>query len=829
MKFYTSFNLYKNKMYVRGYDGSRRFSEKVPLKPYLFIESKEGDYFTLSGKTAGKIEFDSSWEARQFIEKYKDVEGFKYYGLTNFEYPFINDEFPGKIEYNPEHIKVASIDIETAFDDDGFPNPQIANKEITAISLECNNIFHVFGTKPFKHNRKDVFYYQATDEKDMLYLFLKVWKHIDPDVVTGWNCMPINTPVWGKNRIEPLFNCNNKLYDSNVVQHGPINNKKLIKINLSNGHTIETSIDHRFPIISCDKNKYTSFGFGKKENAVIHNDVSVSKMIEIFEKETIFLEMPYHENLNMDNLSFSDNALYLAGLVYTDGSLKNKNKCTDGFTVYQSDYDFLSKLDKFGITTSIIGPYKNCYSRYIKWSNLENVYELIYNKNNKKELNLYLLSSLSRRQFLIFLSGLLDGDGFISKNLFGFCDFTSNGIKSLYELLSWNGIFSYKNKNNVLRFFIKKDELSLTKDSRWKEFVPKEPSARNSSQKASQIKFKNIGKNKVVSVVSIDVTDEMVEMTDIETDTHYFIASGVRTHNCDFFDIPYLINRLQKVDMVKEELSPWNIINSRIIKDMQGEDVKIYDILGVEVLDYMVLYKKFTPNKKESYSLNYIAHEELNKEKLDYSEYKDLMHLYRDNYQLFIEYNIRDTALVSELEEKLGFIKRVFAFAYDAKVSYRDTLATVRPWDAIIHNYLMDKKIVVPPFIHKSKNQQIMGAYVKEPIPAKYNYIVSFDVASLYPSLIMGYNIGPETLLARSNGFDFNKLLTSEYNTEKFKENDACITGNGVVYTTKFQGFLSALMNQIFADRQVFRKKMIEKEKFIENIKKELNKRGLSY
>jgi hypothetical protein len=143
-RFYTNFYSRGNKIYLRGYQNGKRISEEVDYQPYLFIPSEKGDYKTLDNKKVGKVNFSSMKEARDFVKRYSEVSNFTFYGLTNYQYVFINDEYPGQIDYDPELVSVVTIDIEVA-SDDGFPDIKQASKPITAISLRKNGKNIVFG------------------------------------------------------------------------------------------------------------------------------------------------------------------------------------------------------------------------------------------------------------------------------------------------------------------------------------------------------------------------------------------------------------------------------------------------------------------------------------------------------------------------------------------------------------------------------------------------------------------------------------------------------------------------------------------------------------
>jgi DNA polymerase elongation subunit (family B) len=476
--FYTSAFLHYNDICLRGYENGKKIQRKIPCKPYLFINSKKEDstYRTLKGKYVDRVDFSSINEAKDFIKRYESVSGFDVYGLTNWIYTFLNDTYPGTIEYDPNLISIINIDIEVAADD-GFPDPKIADKEITAITLQYGDTYVVLGCGHFVTDNPNIKYIKCENEISLLLKFIDVWRNINPDIVTGYN----------------------------------INN----------------------------------------------------------------------------------------------------------------------------------------------------------------------------------------------------------------------------------------------------------------------------------------------------------------------FDIPYLVNRIRRTlnETMVNKLSPWDIVEKReIVFAKTKKTDTVYDIMGVTALDYLELYKKFSFTNQESYRLDYIAFIELGVNKIDYSEYGSLLDLYKQNYQKFIEYNIRDVELVKKLDDKLGLIAQVMAIAYDAKVLYLDSMTSVRIWDVIIHNYLLDQRIVIPQKRPSSKEKNIAGAWVKEPLIGMHNWVVSFDLNSLYPHLIMQYNISPETYhgsLDINEDIVVDKILNGyldEYKGELLSNNLTC-SGSGVLFEKNIQGFLPKLMNKMYDDRVIYKNKMIEAKK----------------
>jgi DNA polymerase elongation subunit (family B) len=256
----------------------------------------------------------------------------------------------------------------------------------------------------------------------------------------------------------------------------------------------------------------------------------------------------------------------------------------------------------------------------------------------------------------------------------------------------------------------------------------------------------------------------------------------------------------------------------------KGRKHTTFDVGGVTQLDYLDLYKKFTYKAQESYRLDYIAEVELGQKKLDHSEFDTFKDFYTQGWQKFIEYNIVDVELVDRLEDKMKLIELALTMAYDAKVNYADVFYQVRMWDNIIYNYLKKRNIVIPPKSKSQKDEKYAGAYVKEPVPGKYDWVVNFDLNSLYPHLIMQYNISPETLVdQRHPTVTVDKILNQQISFEMYSDYAVC--ANGAMFRKDVRGFLPELMEKMYQDRVIFKKKMIDAKKEYEKTKnKELVK-----
>ena len=489
-KFYTNVHLHKSEILVRGYEDGVRFTKAVPYEPYLFepnpvytAKAVHTPYKTLKGEPVYRHDFNNVYEARDYIKKYQGVDGKQIYGLNNFVYTYICDEYPDAVDYDPKIISTVSIDIEVE-SEGGFPDIELADRMVTAITLRKRGQSIVFGLKDYRVEQTNVTYVKCKDEHDLLGRFLTIWQsaHIDPDVVTGWNI--------------------------------------------------------------------------------------------------------------------------------------------------------------------------------------------------------------------------------------------------------------------------------------------------------------------------------------------------------EFFDIPYLVNRIRRQmgDTSAKRLSPWGILTQRNLEIM-GKEYTVYTPVGINIIDYLQAYKKFSFAQSESFKLDHIAFVVLGERKLDYQElgFETLDEFYKGDYQNYINYNIRDVELVDKLDDKLKFIEQIFAIAYDGKVNYADAFTSVRMWDTIIHNYLMKDGIVVPITAVQQKDEMIVGAYVKDPRVGKTDWVVSFDLNSLYPHLIMQYNISPETKIGELPGLSIENILEGSLNDPKIKEyihkKNYTIAASGIMFNRDKQGFLPTLMQSMYNDRVVYKNKMLDAKKKYEKEK----------
>ena len=298
--------------------------------------------------------------------------------------------------------------------------------------------------------------------------------------------------------------------------------------------------------------------------------------------------------------------------------------------------------------------------------------------------------------------------------------------------------------------------------------------------------------------------------------------------NIQLFDMPFIAKRIDRVlgEKLAKRLSPWGLVSQKEVY-IKGRRQVFYDIGGITQLDYLDLYKKFTYTNQESYRLDHIANVELGQKKLDHSEFDTFKDFYTHGWQKFVEYNIIDVELVDRLEDKMKLIELALTMAYDAKVNYSDVFYQVRMWDTIIYNYLKKKGVVIPPKVSSNKDEKYAGAYVKEPKPGVYDWVVSFDLNSLYPHLIMQYNISPETLLdERHPTASVDKILSEQISFEMYKQYAVC--PNGAMFRKDKKGFLPELMEKMYGERVIFKKRMLKAKQQYEKTPTEALKKEIS-
>jgi len=307
-----------------------------------------------------------------------------------------------------------------------------------------------------------------------------------------------------------------------------------------------------------------------------------------------------------------------------------------------------------------------------------------------------------------------------------------------------------------------------------------------------------------------------------------FSPDVVTGWNCRFFDVPYLINRTAKVlglDAIKK-FSPWGMVNYRKVS-RRGKEDESYTIEGIQILDYLELFQKFgySYGAQESYKLNHIAYVVLGERKLSFEESGSLKNLYKDDFQKYIDYNMKDVQLVDRLEDKMGLITLAMTIAYKGGVNYTDTFGVTAIWESIIYRKLKSQRVVPPIKENDSHKTAFAGGYVKDPQVGMHEWVVSFDLNSLYPNIIVQYNMSPETITTK-----FVKSGVEYYlDGNKAEVDSYAAAANGSTYYKEYQGVVPGIIVDYYDERSATKKLMLasqqeyEKNKTYE-LEKEINR-----
>jgi len=293
--------------------------------------------------------------------------------------------------------------------------------------------------------------------------------------------------------------------------------------------------------------------------------------------------------------------------------------------------------------------------------------------------------------------------------------------------------------------------------------------------------------------------------------------------NGDRYDIPYLVNRMYNIGVDFCELSPIKVVETGFNGFKQ---------IGCRNhLDYMLLYKKFCLNDRESFKLDAIGELELGLKKVEHSGIDDL---YENDINKFIEYNLRDVEILVELEKKLDYINLTISLCHESHIPYEWIYQQSRLIEGAFFTYFKRNKIVAINRHEKKEEEKIEGAYVKDPIKGRYKKIIDLDFTSLYPNVVRTLNLSNETKIGRVSNwkkyiqdFYYEKNLdrmieftyidrltrkieilniTLERFINKVKKEKWSVSALGVVCRTDEVGFLSKIITDWFDKRVEFQK-----------------------
>jgi DNA polymerase elongation subunit (family B) len=333
--------------------------------------------------------------------------------------------------------------------------------------------------------------------------------------------------------------------------------------------------------------------------------------------------------------------------------------------------------------------------------------------------------------------------------------------------------------------------------------------------------------------------------------------------NSQDFDIPYIVNRARKILDPEEidAISPVNNIREEEVRDKkQGIMRKQYFISGINCIDLMEVYKNYASSIKSTYNLDAICTEEIGEGKIKYEG--TLVELYND-WQKYIEYNIQDVSLMVKLDAKLGYLNLLITFCYGCKVPFEHYSKTTRVLDGAFISKLIEEQIVLPDVnrrliddvvrlkeaaeagtatdadLERINNIKYVGGFVAEPEKGSHEWICSFDATSLYPSIMIGWNISPETKLGTIKDapgvemvFEYiagntahgpakipvtigsKEVVTTVAKVgDMIKNKDYCLAANGTFYRQDFVGVIPKFVDEWFQKRKKYKKQMLDAQK----------------
>lgn len=818
--FYTHVSCHEGYIIHRFIDetGERRI-ERVSHDFSYYLPKHDGEHTSLYGTKLTRLTTNSSIELKKKFREQPE----NFHGMHHADIQFINDKYKSEVNHDFKHLKIGSIDIETAIGE-GFPIPERAEQEIIAITVQTigSNITHTFTTCDYRKEHDTEYsdnnvVHVLPNEYQLLHTFIRFWFKEKYDAITGWNCVPLTNTLWLPNRIARMRDVKREqeLYNSKIRRVFPITTKKVWATRLANGRIIESSSDHIFPIWNSQN---------------VYAERAVSEIREMIKSQPVYVEQVLNRNTNEPLTWGHLIKTQISWLHERDIVVSSTNDIT--LTVVSEKYQPLTFASHeiisdetlwflgwwfghAGVDGSLAQHWNDDVVNRLrghlgydteKFHSSHYWFEQLFIVDgNTKKLNVEWLSMLSRNQFLAFLAGVVDTRGSNHHGAIFLDDIRLHYVQDLSELLQWNGIFS-----SVSTFHLK---FTCTDEHFISNVMMKDIVADQEHTWSDIYSSENR-----LQVIDIYETDKTVDMIDIETSTHLFISQGITTHNCKSFDIPYIIKRSEAIigESSTRFISPIaHMIKRGYYEDRNPNNDELqYKIDGMVILDYLELYKKYSFTSQPNYKLETIAQYELNEGKVDYCGYSTLKEFYQNNPTMFIRYNIQDVLLVDKLESTLNFILLSYTLQYLAKCNTQDIFGQVKFWDCLIYSHLQSKGLITPPPNDDSDEFELEGAYVADPVLGKHRWVGSFDLTSLYPMTIKQYNMSPETIVRKSHRRDglMEELINLQDNNELqyARKHNLALAANGAMFRTDTLGIFSEVINKLFAIRKETRAKMKE-------------------
>jgi len=252
--------------------------------------------------------------------------------------------------------------------------------------------------------------------------------------------------------------------------------------------------------------------------------------------------------------------------------------------------------------------------------------------------------------------------------------------------------------------------------------------------------------------------------------------------NLTKYDIPKIQERIDALNL-KCCLSSIG----KIIRKYDGEIV----IPGIDILDCMDIYKKFTAKSQPSFSLNYIGMLEVNEGKLEYEG--TINDFWKADWNRFVDYNFQDLRLVKKIDDKKKFIKLAIDLCTHTRTPFSKISSTIAVIEGYILRHMHKNNIVMSDISHDIKSEQersIKGGWV-ETEPGFYLNSLSIDATALYPHIIMMFNISTETKVINPKEEEIPNLIKTQF--------------PGVYYRKNVKGILPIVVKKLYDDRKALK------------------------
>lgn len=268
--------------------------------------------------------------------------------------------------------------------------------------------------------------------------------------------------------------------------------------------------------------------------------------------------------------------------------------------------------------------------------------------------------------------------------------------------------------------------------------------------------------------------------------------------NGDFYDFPYLVNRAERLGV---DIRPLSRLPMKYKSAYVSKRTNRLEIGGTETIDFLQLYRKFTFSERDNFKLDTIGEVEVGERKAPLPDGYMSWINYWDDYVL---YNFQDVKLMKRIEDKCRMFETTVTACSEARVPFSAIFESKKMLVGFLLNYLHKQGLTLPP-LKENTREWYPGAYVYS-TPGYYEFLVSYDYRSMYPSIMMGANVSPETKVT----FPMDYKLTDE---EKRTLVRSPWTANGhhqVYYRQDKVGIVPQVVKILFDGRSDLKKKMFQ-------------------